>query len=50
MIGIPPGVEHSSGALEGTVALDICAPARPDSLAGSDRRLHHGPDWKLWAV
>ena len=50
MISIPPGVEHSSEALEDTVALDICAPTRPDWLTGSDRRLHHDPDQELWAV
>lgn len=50
MISIPPGVEHSSEALEDTVALDICAPTRPDWLAGSDRRLHQDPDQELWAV
>jgi quercetin dioxygenase-like cupin family protein len=50
MISIPPGVEHSSEALEDTVALDICAPIRPDWLTGSDRRLHHDPDQELWAV
>ncbi|HEY6186895.1 MAG TPA: cupin domain-containing protein [Pyrinomonadaceae bacterium] len=50
MISIPPGVEHSSEALEDTVALDICAPTRPDWLTGSDRRLHQDPDQELWAV
>ena len=50
MISIPPGVEHSSEALEDTVALDICAPNRPDWLTGSDRRLHQDPDQELWAV
>jgi quercetin dioxygenase-like cupin family protein len=50
MLSIPPGVEHSSEALEDTVALDICAPTRPDWLTGSDRRLHHDPDQELWAV
>jgi len=50
MLSIPPGVEHSSEALEDTVALDICAPTRRDWLTGSDRRLHHDPDQELWAV
>src|SRR5688572_12091686 len=50
MLNIPPGVEHSSEALEDTVALDICAPARPDWLSGEDRRLHTDPDQSLWAV
>lgn len=50
MLNIPPGVEHSSEALEDTVALDICAPARPDWLTGEDRRLHTDPDQSLWAV
>ncbi|HEX8143095.1 MAG TPA: cupin domain-containing protein [Pyrinomonadaceae bacterium] len=50
MLSIPPGVEHSSEALEDTVAIDICAPTRPDWLTGSDRPLHHDPDQELWAV
>jgi quercetin dioxygenase-like cupin family protein len=47
---IAPGIEHSSEALEDTVALDICAPARADWLNGSDRPLHYDPDQSLWAV
>src|SRR5882762_5255517 len=39
MICIPRGVEHSSEALEDTVALDICAPARIDWLDGADQSL-----------
>ena len=50
MLWIPPGVEHSSEALEDTVALDICAPTRPDWLNGADRSLHYDPDQSLWAV
>jgi quercetin dioxygenase-like cupin family protein len=50
MLSIPPGVEHSSEALEDTVALDICAPTRLDWLTGEDRPLHHDPDQSLWAV
>ena len=30
MLAIPPGVEHSSEALEDTQALDICTPVRYD--------------------
>ncbi len=50
MLNIPPGVEHSSEALEDTVALDICAPRRRDWLTGEDRPLHSDPDQSLWAV
>ncbi len=50
MLWIPSGVEHSSEVLEDTVALDICAPIRPDWLSGADRSLHYDPDQSLWAV
>jgi quercetin dioxygenase-like cupin family protein len=50
MLTIPRGVEHSSEALEDTVALDICAPARTDWIDGGDRSLHDDPDQSLWAV
>jgi quercetin dioxygenase-like cupin family protein len=50
MLAIPPGVEHSSEAIEDTVALDVCAPGRDDWLSGEDRQLHHDPDDYLWAV
>jgi quercetin dioxygenase-like cupin family protein len=50
MLQIPPGVEHSSEALEDTIAFDICTPGRADWLAGEDRLLHHDPDESLWAV
>jgi quercetin dioxygenase-like cupin family protein len=50
MLVIPPGVEHSSEALEDTVALDICTPARTDWVTGEDRHLHDDPDQFLWAV
>jgi len=50
MLAIPPGVEHSSEALEDTVALDICTPTRLDWLTGEDRFLHQDPDQFLWAV
>ena len=50
MLSIPPGVEHSSEALEDTVALDICTPTRLDWLTGEDRFLHSDPDDFLWAV
>ncbi len=47
---IPPGIEHSSEAIEDTVALDICAPARMDWLTGDDQLLHQDPEQFLWAV
>ena len=50
MLCIPPGVEHSSEALEDTLALDICAPARDDWANGEDTILHDDPDQFLWAV
>ena len=50
MLCIPRGVEHSSEALEDTVALDICAPARADWLNGADWSLHYDRDQSLWAV
>jgi quercetin dioxygenase-like cupin family protein len=50
MLLIPPGVEHSSEALEDTVALDICAPGRSDWVSGEDGYLHQDPDQCLWAV
>jgi quercetin dioxygenase-like cupin family protein len=50
LLRIAPGVEHSSEALEDTVALDICTPARRDWLSGADHALHSDPDQSLWAV
>jgi quercetin dioxygenase-like cupin family protein len=50
MLRIPPGVEHSSEVLEDTIALDICAPIRPDWITGDDRPLHSDADQSLWAV
>jgi quercetin dioxygenase-like cupin family protein len=50
MLLIPPAVEHSSEALEDTVALDICTPARGDWMSGEDQILHDDPDQYLWAV
>lgn len=50
LLWIPPGVEHSSEALEDTIALDICAPTRSDWLNGEDQVLHDDPDQYLWAV
>jgi len=50
MLSIPAGVEHSSEALEDTVALDICTPMRLDWITGEDRLLHRDPDECLWAV
>ena len=50
MLTIPPGVEHSSEAVEDTVALDVCTPTRVDWITGEDRFLHRHPDDLLWAV
>lgn len=50
MLCIPRGVEHSSEALEDTVAIDICAAPRADWLSGADQSLHSDPDQSLWAV
>ena len=50
MLSIPPGTEHSSEALEDTVAIDICTPTRLDWFTGEDRFLHRNPDELLWAV
>jgi len=50
MLAIPPGVEHSSEALEDTEAIDICTATRVDWITGEDRILHHHPDEFLWAV
>ena len=50
LLRIPAGVEHSSEALEDTVALDICAAVRADWLNGTDRPLHYDPDQSLWGV
>ena len=50
MLSIPPGTEHSSEALEDTVAIDICSSKRGDWMSGEDRFLHQDPDQLLWAV
>ena len=50
MLTIPPGVEHSSQAMEDTVAIDVCTPTRLDWITGEDRFLHRDPDDLLWAV
>jgi quercetin dioxygenase-like cupin family protein len=50
MLSIPPGVEHSSEALEDTLALDICTSLRGDWTSGADRSLHSDPEQSLWAV
>jgi quercetin dioxygenase-like cupin family protein len=50
MLSIPPGVEHSSEAIEDTVAIDICTAIRSDWITGEDRFLHQDPDHALWAV
>ena len=50
MLWIPPGVEHSSEALEDVEALDICSPTRIDWMTGADRSLHSDANQYLWAV
>lgn len=50
MLCIPRGVEHSSQALEDTVAIDICTATRADWASGADQSLHSDPDQSLWAV
>ncbi|MBA3356719.1 MAG: cupin domain-containing protein [Pyrinomonadaceae bacterium] len=50
MLLIPPGVEHSSRALEDTIAFDICSPKRCDWMSGTDQALHDDPEQYLWAV
>ncbi len=50
MLVIPPGVEHSSEALDDTIAIDICTPRRTDWLTGDDYLLHRDPNDSLWAV
>lgn len=50
MLCIPAGIEHSSEALEDTVALDICSKNRADWQSGQDRVLHNDPEKFLWAV
>ncbi len=50
MLWIPPRTEHSSEALEDTIALDICTPIRMDWITGEDQVLHYDPDQSLWAV
>jgi quercetin dioxygenase-like cupin family protein len=50
MLQIPPGVQHSSEALEDTTAIDICTAQRVDWVTGEDRFLHQNPDDFLWAV
>ena len=50
MLCIPRGVEHSSLALEDTVAIDICTATRSDWASGADQSLHSDPDQSLWAV
>jgi len=50
MLVIPAGVEHSSEALEDTVALDVCAGLRRDWISGEDQGLHEDPDQFLWGV
>jgi quercetin dioxygenase-like cupin family protein len=50
MLCIPADTEHSSEALEDTIALDICSKNRPDWLSGQDKILHNNPEQFLWAV
>lgn len=50
MLSIPPGIEHSSEALEDTIALDIRTRTRLDWMTGEDHLRHYDPDEFLWAV
>jgi quercetin dioxygenase-like cupin family protein len=50
MLWIPAGAEHSSVAIEDTLAVDICSSPRPDWNTGEDRERHYDPDQFLWAV
>ena len=50
VLQIPPGVEHSSEAIEDTVALDISTPTRYDWITGNDHSRHNSPDDFLWGV
>ena len=50
LLCIPADTEHSSEALEDTVALDICSKTRSDWLSGQDKVLHNNPEHFLWAV
>ena len=50
MLTIPSGIEHSSEALEDTIAFVICTPVRMDWITGEDYLLHRDPDHVLWAV
>jgi quercetin dioxygenase-like cupin family protein len=47
---IPPDVEHSSEALEDTIALDISVPASNSDEAEEDLLVQEDPDQYLWAV
>jgi len=48
LLSIPAGLEHSSEALEDTVALDICGAG--GRAHGEDRFLQRDPDQFLWGV
>ena len=50
MLTIPAGVEHSSEALEDSVALDVSVSRRRDWVHDDDRELHTDADDYLWAV
>jgi len=47
---IPPDVEHSSEALEDTIALDISVPIQNSSEAEKNLLVEEDPDQYLWAV
>ena len=50
VLTIPAGVEHSSEALEDSVALDVSCTRRRDWYYDDDRELHTDADDYLWAV
>jgi quercetin dioxygenase-like cupin family protein len=50
LLTIPAGVEHSSEALEDSVALDVSSSRRSDWYYNEDRDLHTDADDYLWAV
>ncbi len=49
-ISIPPGVRHSSEALEETLAVDICAPIQSMRSDAEQEFSQSDPDQFLWAV
>jgi len=48
-LSIPPGVRHSSEALEETLAVDICVRVQ-SAWPDEEDFLHSDPDQFLWAV